>query len=137
VHGTLKCAPVPPGRYDGTVVAFGGSSGCDTMTAGYGNRRGAAGRPPVLDLQPSSGKWTAANGADSRQHLHNPDTGTGINGYHTGWCTLADAPAVVGTQMAASCSWREPGDAQVGAHFFEFSTSNAISQVSDDKRHSE
>jgi hypothetical protein len=116
-------------RYDGTVVAFGGSSGCDTMTAGYGNMAAAA--DPTSIYNPSSGKWTAGPNVGTATTCTNPDTGTGINGYHTGWCTLADAPAVV-EPNGSILFVASPGYAQVGAHFFEFSTSNAISQVSDD-----
>ena len=95
-------------RPDGTVVAFGGNTGCVT---------GATADPTAV-YSSSSGTWTAGPNIPS------------VCGSGTTSCSLADAPAALlpnGNVLFAASS--EFGNAPT--HFFEFTTSNTINQVSD------
>jgi hypothetical protein len=100
-------AAVRPG---GTVVAFGGNTGCK-----------AAGSPPdpTAIYQISAGTWSAG-----------PNVPAVCGKQGTKNCDLADAPAAVlpdgNILFAASAGY---GDAPT--HFFEYTTANAINQVAD------
>jgi hypothetical protein len=99
-------------RPDGTMVAFGGNTGCTAS-------------PPISPVDPTaiynstSGVWTAGP--------YIPFVcGTG----GTTSCTLADAPAALlpdgNILFAASAGFAAPP-----THFFEFSSTDAINQVAD------
>ena len=97
-------------RPDGTVVQFGGNTGCT----------GAADPTGIYDS--TTGVWSAGPNI--------PEV-CGSNG--TTLCTLADAPAAVlpnGNILFAASGYVR-GLVQIPTHFFEFTTSNAINQVAD------
>ena len=96
-------------RPDGTVVAFGGNTGCT-----------ASPTDPSAIYTPSSNSWIAG-----------PDLPAvcGTNG--TTSCTLANAPAAMlpnGNILFAASA----GYLSAPTHFFEFTSANAINQVADD-----
>ena len=93
-------------RPDGTLVAFGGNAECSPVP------------DPTAIYNSSQNAWTAG-----------PNVPSKCSG-GTSPCTLADAPAAVlpsGNVLIAA----SPGYTTAGTHFFEFTTSNTISQVSD------
>jgi Divergent InlB B-repeat domain/Viral BACON domain len=96
-------------RPDGTVVAFGGNTGCTASPA-----------DPTAIYTPSNNTWT--------QGPNVPAT-CGTNG--TTSCTLADAPGALlpngNILFAASAGAYTPP-----THFFEFTSANIIDQVADD-----
>ncbi len=105
--GNYEIGPAPL-RPDGTVVQFGGNSGCN----------GAADPTGIYDS--STGVWSAGPNI--------PEV-CGSNG--TTQCDLADAPAAVlpnGNILFGA----ETGYGEAPSHFFEFTTLNAINQVADD-----
>jgi hypothetical protein len=94
-------------RPDGTVVAFGGDTGC------------TGDADPTAIYNSSNGAWT--EGPDV------PAT-CGTDGAEN--CTLADAPAAMlpnGDILFAASA----GAFQAPTHFFEFTSGNAINQVAD------
>ena len=98
-------------RPDGTVVAFGGSS-CTTSP------------DPTAVYNPFDNTWVQGPNVPSV---------CGSNG--TTPCSLADASAVLlpnGNVLFAASPGVNRGTNVVGTHFFEFTTSNTINQVSDD-----
>jgi hypothetical protein len=96
-------------RGDGTLVAFGGNTGCVA---------GATTDPTVI-LTAKTGKWKAG-----------PNLPATCGSRATSSCSVADAPAAVlpdgAILLAASAGY---GDSPT--HFFEYSATNTISQVSD------
>jgi VCBS repeat protein len=95
-------------RADGTVVAFGGNTGCTSSPA-----------DPTAIYTTSTNSWVQGPNVPSV---------CGSNG--TTACNLADAPAALlpnGNVLFAASS----GFGDAPTHFFEFSTANAINQVSD------
>ncbi|MDQ2765313.1 MAG: hypothetical protein M3Y22_18105 [Pseudomonadota bacterium] len=110
--GNFEIGPAPL-RDDGTLVAFGGNTGCVA---------GATADPTAIyDYKTSA--WSSG-----------PDVPATCGAGSTTSCTLADAPAAVlptGSILFAASS----GYGQAPTHFFEFSTSNAIRQVADTKEH--
>jgi len=95
-------------RPDGTVVAFGGNTGCVAPTA-----------DPTAIYDSSNGTWTRGP---------NLPAVCGSNGKTS--CDLADAPAALlpnGNILFAASS----GYGNSPTHFFEFTSANAISQVAD------
>lgn len=96
-------------RGDGTVVAFGGNTGCVV---------GATADPTAI-FNTKKGKWSAG-----------PDVLATCGSGSTTSCTLADAPAALeptGAILFAASS----GYGNSPTHFFEFSNANAITQVAD------
>jgi hypothetical protein len=96
-------------RPDGTVVAFGGNTGC---VSGHT-------ADPTAIYNSTAGTWTRS---------HNIPALCGTGG--TTNCTLADAPAALlpsGNILFAASA----GDGSQPTHFFEFTTSNTIHQVAD------
>lgn len=96
-------------RGDGTLVAFGGNTGCVA---------GATTDPTVI-LTAKTGKWKTGP---------NMPATCGSDG--TSSCSLADAPAAVlpdGTILVAASS----GYGDSPTHFFSYSATNTITQVSD------
>lgn len=92
-------------RGDGTLVAFGGDTGCT----------GDADPTAIFDV--ASGTWSAGPSV--------PQACAGA------YCTLADAPAALlpnGNILFAA----SPGFGNPPAHFFEFTRSNTIEQVADE-----
>ncbi|MGB9235288.1 MAG: Ig-like domain repeat protein [Terriglobales bacterium] len=105
--GNYEIGPAPL-RPDGTVVQFGGDTGCS----------GDADPTGIYDS--TTGVWSAGPNI--------PEV-CGSNG--TTQCDLADAPAAVlpnGNILFAA----ETGYGEAPTHFFEFTTLNAINQVADD-----
>jgi hypothetical protein len=100
-------------RPDGTVVAFGGNTGCNSPA------------DPTAIYNSSNGTW--AQGP-------NIPSACGVQGLTA--CTLADAPAALlpngNILFAASTGggWTTPGFPPV-THFFEFTSANGINQVAD------
>ncbi len=96
-------------RGDGTLVAFGGNTGCVA---------GSTADPSVI-LTARTGKWKAG-----------PNLPATCGSASKSSCTLADAPAAVmpngSILVAASAGY---GDSPT--HFFEYSATNTITQVSD------
>ena len=95
-------------RPDGTVVAFGGNTGCN----GYSDPTSA---DPTAIYDSTTNNWSAGP--------YVPD----VDGVYL---NLADAPVAVlpnGNILFAA----SPGFAQDSTHFFEFTTSNTINQVAD------
>jgi hypothetical protein len=97
-------------RADGTLVAFGGDTGC-------------AGASPTVDptaiYTAATGVWTAGSNVPSV-------CGRGAKSP----CTLADAPAALlpdGNILFAASA----GYAESPTHFFEYTSKNAIEQVAD------
>jgi len=111
-------------RPDGTLVGFGGNSGCASLVTAEGS---AAAADPTAIYDSSNATWTAGPKV--------PSVCTASTNFPTTNCTLADAPAAVlpdGNILFAASS----GYAQPGTHFFEFSSAtsspaNSITQVSD------
>ena len=94
-------------RGDGTVVGFGANTGCDTPA------------DPTAVYTTSTGKWIAG-----------PDVPQICGSKGKSGCDLADAPAALepnGKILFAASS----GYGVKPTHFFEFSTTNTIAQVSD------
>ncbi len=94
-------------RPDGTLVAFGGNTGCTTPTA-----------DPTAIYNSTGGTWSAGPNVPL------------ICGTGTTACDLADAPGVLlpnGNILFAASS----GYGQSPTHFFEFTSANAINQVAD------
>jgi hypothetical protein len=115
-------------RPDGTLVAFGGNTGCAATAGVPPNYTGAADPTAIYDS--GTGAWSAGPKV--------PEVCTsGGATYPSKWCTLADAPAAVlpnGNVLFAASS----GYGQPVTHFFEFSSAtsspaNSIAQVSDPK----
>jgi hypothetical protein len=105
--GNYEIGPAPL-RPDGTVVQFGGNTGCT----------GDADPTGIYDS--TTGVWSAGPNV--------PEV-CGSNG--TTQCDLADAPAAVlpnGNILFAA----DTGAFEKPTHFFEFTTLNAINQVADD-----
>jgi len=110
--GNWEIGPAPL-RGDGTVVAFGGNTGC---VAG-------ATADPIAIYDSNAGTWTAGP---------NVPAVCGSDGATS--CSLADAPAAVlpnGNILFAASS----GYGDNPTHFFEFTPANTIIQVSDEKLH--
>ncbi len=107
--GTFEIGPAAL-RPDGTVVQFGGNTGCT----------GDADPTGIYDS--STNTWSAGPNV--------PEV-CGSNG--TTLCTLADAPAAVlpNGNILFAASGYVGGNVQIPTHFFEFTTSNAINQVAD------
>ena len=98
-------------RPDGTMVAFGGNTGCATAPSPT---------DPTAIYTPSSNSWIAGP---------NLPAVCGSNG--TTSCSLANAPAAMlpnGNILIAASA----GFASAPTHFFEFTSTNAINQVADD-----
>jgi hypothetical protein len=96
-------------RPDGTVVAFGGNTGCTASPA-----------DPTAIYTASSNSWISGP---------NVPAVCGANG--TTSCNLAEAPAVMlpnGNILFAA----NAGYLSAPTHFFEFTSANAINQVADD-----
>lgn len=109
--GTFELGPAVT-RGDGTVVAFGANTGCVT---------GATSDPTAI-YAVKANSWSAG-----------PDVPATCGAGSTTSCTLADAPAALepdGTILFAASS----GFGQKPTHFFEFSATNAITQVADTLR---
>jgi hypothetical protein len=105
--GTYEIGPAAL-RGDGSVVAFGGNSGCNGLTV-----------DPVAVYTSKTRTWAAAPNVPSV---------CGSNG--TTGCDLADAPAAVmptGKILFAASS----GYGDSPTHFFELGRGNAITQVAD------
>lgn len=95
-------------RPDGTVVAFGGNSGCTSSPT-----------DPTAIYTASNNSWTQGPNVPAL---------CGSNG--TTSCTLADAPAVMlpnGNILFAASA----GYGNAPTHFFEFTSTNVINQVAD------
>lgn len=100
-------------RGNGTLVAFGGNTGCTSPTT-----------DPIALLNTTSVTWSAGPTVPSK-------CGSGS----TTPCSLADAPAALlpnGNILFGASA----GFAQSPTHFFEFSLKNTISQVSDPLKYS-
>jgi hypothetical protein len=96
-------------RPDGTVVAFGGNSGCTASPA-----------DPTAIYTPTSNTW-----------IQGPNVPALCGAGGTTSCTLADAPAAMlpnGNILFAA----SPGAYKSPTHFFEYTSANAINQVADD-----
>ncbi len=94
-------------RPDGTLVAFGGNTGCTAPTA-----------DPTAIYDSAGGTWSAGPNVPS------------VCGTGTTACDLADAPAALlpnGNILFAASS----GYGNSPTHFFEFTSANAINQVAD------
>lgn len=101
--GTWEIGPAVL-RPDGTVVAFGGNTGCTTPAA-----------DPTAIYNSSTNTWTA---------------GPNVPEISGSYFDLADAPAALlpdGNILFAA----SPGFVSSPTHFFEFSTTNTIDQVND------
>ena len=101
--GTWEIGPAVL-RPDGTVVAFGGNTGCTSPAA-----------DPTAIYDSSSNSWSSGPNIPA------------ISGQHF---DLADAPAALlpdGNILFAA----SPGYGNSPTHFFEFSTTNTIAQVAD------
>ncbi|MEO7026733.1 MAG: hypothetical protein ABI056_04180, partial [Caulobacteraceae bacterium] len=111
--GTFELGPAAL-RGDGTVVAFGGNTGCV---------QGATTDPTAIyDTQ--AGAWTAG-----------PYVPSTCGSAGTSPCSLADAPAALepdGQVLFAASS----GFGDTPTHFFEFSPTDTIAQVADPVAHS-
>jgi hypothetical protein len=97
-------------RPDGTLVAFGGNSGCKEATSKA---------DPTAIYDTVAGTWSAGP---------NIPAVCGKDG--TQYCTLADAPAALlpdGNILFAASA----GYGRAPTHFFEFTANNVIEQVSD------
>ena len=114
-------------RPDGTLVAFGGNSGCAKAAGTPPNYTAALDPTAIYDV--SSNTWTAG------PHLPATCTADVSAGFPAKACTMADAPAAVlpdgNILFAGSSGYGDPG-----THFFEFSSAtstpaNSITQVSD------
>lgn len=99
-------------RGDGTVVAFGGNTGCQAPTT-----------DPTAIFNVKKSKWTAG-----------PDVPAVCGSGGTTSCTLPDAPAALEPDGAILFA---ASDSYGGhpTHFFEFSAANAIAQVADTVDH--
>ncbi len=109
--GQFEIGPAPL-RPDGTVVQFGGNTGCT----------GDADPTGIYDS--TTGVWSAGPNV--------PEV-CGSNG--TTQCTLEDSPAAVlpnGNILFAVSAYAGIAADALPTHFFEFTTSNAINQVADD-----
>jgi len=109
VCGNYEIGPAVT-RADGTVVAFGGNTGCAAAPSAL---------DPTAIYDPSANSWTVG-----------PNVPTACNAANTLACDLADAPASwmpSGSVLFAA----SPGYGKTPTHFFEFSPENAIVQVSD------
>jgi hypothetical protein len=96
-------------RGDGTLVAFGGNTGC---VAGQTT-------DPTVILTTKTGKWKAG-----------PNMPATCGSNSRASCSLADAPAAVlptGNILVAASA----GYGEAPTHFFEYSATNTIAQVSD------
>ena len=106
--GNFEIGPAPL-RGDGTVVQFGGNTGCVT----------GATSDPVAVYDSKANTWTAA-----------PDVPSVCGSDGTTSCDLADAPAALepnGNILFAASA----GYGGQPTHFFEFTPGNTINQVSD------
>jgi hypothetical protein len=106
-------------RPDGTLVAFGGNTGCSALVTALG---AAAAVDPTAIYDYLSNTWTAGPNV--------PAACTATTNFPTANCTLADAPAAIlpnGNILFAASS----GYSQVPTHFFEFTSTDAIQQVGD------
>jgi hypothetical protein len=108
--GNFEIGPAPL-RPDGTVVQFGGNTGCT----------GEADPTGIYDS--STGVWSAG-----------PNIPEVCASNGTTPCTLADSPAAVlpNGNILFAASGYVGGYVRIPTHFFEFTTSNAINQVADD-----
>ena len=98
-------------RPDGTMVAFGGNTGCTSA--------------------PSPTDPTAIYTASSNSWIQGPNIPAVCGSNGTTSCTLADAPAAMlpnGNILFAASA----GYLSAPTHFFEFTSANAINQVADD-----
>ncbi|MBV8146434.1 MAG: fibronectin type III domain-containing protein [Gammaproteobacteria bacterium] len=106
-------------RPDGSLVAFGGNSGCSALVTALG---AAAAVDPTAIYDYLSNTWTAGPNV--------PAVCTATTNFPTANCTLADAPAAIlpnGNILFAASA----GYGQMPTHFFEFTSTNAIQQVAD------
>jgi hypothetical protein len=101
-------------RSDGSLVAFGGNSGCQALVTALGT---SAAEDPISIYNYSAGTWSAAPNV--------PAVCTASTGYPTTNCTLADAPAAVlpngNILFAASGGYA----AASGTFFFEFTSATS------------
>ena len=105
-HGAVGTAVTRP---DGTVVAFGGNTGCTASPA-----------DPTAIYTPSSNSW-----------IQGPNVPAVCGSNGTTSCNLADAPAAMlpnGNILFAASA----GYLTAPTHFFEFTSANVINQVADD-----
>jgi len=106
-------------RPDGTVVAFGGNTGCSALVTALG---ASAAVDPTAIYDYVSNSWTAGPNV--------PAACTATTKFPTANCTLADAPAAIlpngNILFAASAGYGQPS-----THFFEFTSTNVINQVAD------
>lgn len=106
-------------RPDGTVVAFGGNSGCASLVTSLG---ASAAADPTAIYNTVTNSWAAGPNV--------PAVCVATTAFPTTNCTLADAPAAVlpngNILFAASAGYGQPT-----THFFEFTTANTVSQVAD------
>ena len=124
--GFFEIGPAPM-RPDGTLVAFGGNTGC-TATAGAAPTYPGAVDPTAI-YNVSMNTWTAGPNVPNDCRAHS------AAGFPSTSCTLADAPAAVlpdGNILFAASN----GYGEVPTHFFEFtsatsSPANSINEVSD------
>jgi hypothetical protein len=99
-------------RPDGTLVAFGGNTGCAAAASGVN---------PTAIYDTKTGKWRAG-----------PDVPAVCGSTGTDYCSLPDAPAALlrnGNILFAASS----GYGNSPTHFFEFNRDDTITQVSDTK----
>jgi hypothetical protein len=111
VCGTFEIGPAVM-RGDGTVVAFGGNTGCQAPT-----------NDPTAIYNVKKNKWTAG-----------PDVPAVCGSNGTTSCSLPDSPAALepdGAVLFAASS----GFGGFPTHFFEFSATNTIAQVADTVAH--
>ncbi len=111
VCGNFEIGPAVM-RPDGTLVAFGGNTGCAAEA-------GSAKVDPTAIYNTGTGTWSAGK---SVPHV------CGTSG--TAHCTLADAPAALlpnGNILFAASA----GYGKHPTHFFEYTSTNAINQVAD------
>jgi hypothetical protein len=109
--GNYEIGPAPL-RPDGTVVQFGGNTGC------------TGDADPTGIYNSNTGIWIAGPNV--------PEV-CGPNG--TTQCTLEDSPAAVlpnGNILFAASAFAGMVVDELPTHFFEFTTGNAINQVADD-----
>ena len=118
VCGNFEIGPAVM-RPDGTLVAFGGNTGCSALVTALGS---AAAVDRTAIYNSTTGSWSAGPKV--------PAVCTATSGFPTAHCTLADAPAALlpnGNILFAASS----GYGQIPTHFFEFTSKNVIKQVAD------
>ena len=101
-------------RPDGSLVGFGGNSGCQALVTASGT---SAAADPISIYNPTAGTWSAAPNV--------PAVCNSSTGFPTTNCTLADAPAAVlpsgNILFAASGGYA----AASGTSFFEFTSATS------------